>query len=62
MEYLTAIVRYHINNNISDGKVANGELLRWIGCWYIMSTITGPLKLENVDISIFSGVLFAFHQ
>jgi Transposase IS4 len=60
-EYLINVILNRINDNISDGKVSYGEFLRWIGCWYIMATITGPQRHEywkQADISIFSGAPF----
>jgi Transposase IS4 len=44
VKFLKDVVLKKINENIEGTSVLYGELLRWLGCWLAMATITGPQR------------------
>ena len=50
-----------VNKQISRDPITYGELLRWIGLWVMMSTVTGSDRQtfwSTYDLDIFEGSLF----
>jgi Transposase IS4 len=51
--------------NIDGPPVMYGEFICWIGCWFIMATVSGPQRTEywrNSDINIFEGAPFRLND
>ena len=66
-DFLKDVVLTQINDNIEQGtrEVTYGELLRWIGCWFLMATITGPQRHEywrNSEPTMFAGAPFRLNK
>lgn len=60
-KFLVDVILVHVNNNNKLGKVEYGEFLRWLGLWFIMSTIEGPNRRDfwSMDvIDVFNGSPF----
>ena len=63
--FLMDVILVNINKNHTEAKVTYGELIRWIGIWFLMSTITGPQRHEfwqTCDVSIFNGAPFRLND
>lgn len=43
-DFIKNTLLVNINNNIDGTKVSYGEFLRWLGLWFLMSTIIGPSR------------------
>ena len=60
-EYLRDVILKNINENIVGTRATYGELLRWIGLWFIMATGMGPPQdsfFPNKPIDAFSDSPF----
>ena len=42
-DYLKDVIVSNINKTIEGPRVTYGEYLRWLGLWFLMSTVIGPL-------------------
>lgn len=43
-DYVKDIISININKNIEGPRATYGEFLRWLGVWFLMSTVIGPLQ------------------
>ena len=63
--YLEEVVLVNINKDHDEAKVTYGELIRWIGIWMLMATITGPQRHEfwqTCDVSLYNGAPFRLND
>ena len=43
-KYIKEVIIPNINKNITGDRVTYGEFLRWLGLWFLMSTVIGPSR------------------
>ena len=43
-KYVKDVIIININKNIIGDRVTYGEFLRWLGLWFLMSTVIGPSR------------------
>ena len=41
-DFIKNTILVNINNNINGKQLTYGEFLRWLGLWFLMSTVIGP--------------------
>jgi Transposase IS4 len=61
VDYVCAVVIPAINKEIEGPKAMFGEFLKWLGCWFMMGTITGSQHHQfwNLsDVTLTSGATF----
>lgn len=65
-QYLEEVLLLNINKNIgTESLVTYGELLAWFGCWFLISTITGPQRADfwsSENVSLFKGAPFRLNE
>ena len=51
------VILVNTNKNHTESTATYGEIIQWIGIWFLKSTITGPQRNEfwqTCDVSIFN--------
>ena len=63
--FLVDVILNNVNENVEEDLVTYGELLRWIGLWFLFATNTGSQRHEfwqANDVSMFNGAPFRVNQ
>jgi Transposase IS4 len=62
--FLADLILVETNKHLKLGNLSYGELLQWIGLWFLMATIQGPSRHEywrQADVDCFSGAPYRFN-
>ena len=64
-DFIKKTLLVNINNNIDGKQVTYGEFLRWLGLWFLMSTVIGPSRrafFSTKETNEFSDAPFRLHH
>jgi hypothetical protein len=63
--YVTEVMLPLMNEKVQLGELLYGEFIRWIGLWFLIATIQGPVRLDfwrKEPVNVFVGAPFGLGE